>query len=248
MQPEIISTSIVNFDNLGLTTAAEKVQALSQQQEFSFVVTPNMDHLSRLCDHSQKDFFAAYQQAGLTLCDSRIINALLTVLGKPVDSVVPGSDLTQYLFEHILDASHRILVFGGDDDKIELLKKRYPFLVINHINPSMGFIDNDDEVLSLLEQIESLQPEFIFLSVGSPRQEMFAQKLKERGIQKGVALCVGASINFITGVEKRAPGWMQHLGMEWFYRMMQDPGRLAKRYGMNAVYLPKILFKLAKQP
>ncbi len=54
--------------------------------------------------------------------------------------------------------------------------------------------------------------------------------LRERGQARGLALCVGASINFLTGDERRAPGWMQRLGIEWLYRLLQDPRRLAARY------------------
>ena len=247
MVTDKVCTSLINFDNLGLVQAAEKVRILGQQPGFSYVVTPNIDHLSRLCRKSEKALLPVYQGASLTLCDSRIINLLLKCVGKPVSSVVPGSDLTQYIFEHILDASNKILVVGGEEEKIKSLKQRYPFLNINHINPSMGFIHKEDEVADLIASIKSLQPEYIFLAVGSPRQEILAQKLVTQGISNGVALCVGASINFITGYEKRAPGWMQHLGLEWFYRMLQDPGRLVKRYSMNALYLPKILVSLAKE-
>jgi UDP-N-acetyl-D-mannosaminuronic acid transferase (WecB/TagA/CpsF family) len=54
--------------------------------------------------------------------------------------------------------------------------------------------------------------------------------LKVRGKARGLALCIGASINFLTGVERRAPKWMQRIGMEWLYRLVHDPVRLAKRY------------------
>ena len=55
-------------------------------------------------------------------------------------------------------------------------------------------------------------------------------RLKERAVARGLALCVGASINFLTGLERRAPVWMQHLSLEWLFRLLQDPRRLARRY------------------
>ena len=67
-------------------------------------------------------------------------------------------------------------------------------------------------------------------AVGSPQQETIAQMLRTRGVARGLALCIGASLNFITGVEKRAPVWMQKMALEWLYRLMQDPRRLARRY------------------
>jgi len=57
-----------------------------------------------------------------------------------------------------------------------------------------------------------------------------AQRLKARGAARGLAFCVGASVNYLTGVERRAPEWLQRAGFEWVYRMMNNPRRMAKRY------------------
>jgi UDP-N-acetyl-D-mannosaminuronic acid transferase (WecB/TagA/CpsF family) len=99
------------------------------------------------------------------------------------------------------------------------------------MNPPMGFIDDPSEVARCVEFIESCSPfRFCFLAVGAPQQELLARMLKARGKARGMAFCIGASINFLTGVERRAPPWMQRIGMEWLYRLVHDPGRLAKRY------------------
>ncbi len=95
----------------------------------------------------------------------------------------------------------------------------------------MNFIGDAAAVETCLREIEAASPfRFCFLAIGSPQQEIVAQKLKERGVARGLALCVGASVNYITGVERRAPLWMQQLGFEWLFRLLQDPRRLAKRY------------------
>jgi exopolysaccharide biosynthesis WecB/TagA/CpsF family protein len=81
------------------------------------------------------------------------------------------------------------------------------------------------------------------LAVGSPQQEVLAQRLQSRGVARGLALCVGASIDFMTGVERRAPLWMQRSGFEWLYRLSQNPTRLAKRYLVRG---PRIFWLLRK--
>ncbi|ODS23428.1 hypothetical protein AB835_09105 [Candidatus Endobugula sertula] len=153
--------------------------------------------------------------------------------------------MTQYLFDHTLTNESKITVVGCTEEGIAKLQKKYSHLTIQHLNPSMGFINQADEVNNLIEQLKQYNAEYIFLAVGSPQQEVFAAQLKQSGLT-GVALCIGASINFLVGVEYRAPKWMQVLHLEWFYRMTQDPKRLVKRYTMNAVYLPKILWYLRK--
>jgi hypothetical protein len=85
---------------------------------------------------------------------------------------------------------------------------------------------------------------FSFLAIGSPQQEMIAAKLKERGVVRGLALCIGAAVNYLTGIEKRVPNWMQQLGWEWFYRLVQNPRRLARRYLVRGPLIFPLLFQL----
>jgi exopolysaccharide biosynthesis WecB/TagA/CpsF family protein len=95
----------------------------------------------------------------------------------------------------------------------------------------MGFIKDPEAVETCLRFIESEGPfRFCFLAVGCPQQEVIAQSLQERGTALGLALCVGASLNFLTGAEMRAPRWMQRAGLEWLHRLLQDPKRMTKRY------------------
>jgi exopolysaccharide biosynthesis WecB/TagA/CpsF family protein len=95
----------------------------------------------------------------------------------------------------------------------------------------MGFIMKLEAVEDCLSFIERQSPfRFCFLAVGSPQQEMLAALLRQRGIARGLALCIGASLNFLTGRERRAPLWMQRLSLEWLYRLARDPRRLWVRY------------------
>ncbi len=187
----VIKTVIANFDNLDLQEAAEKVQLLSQRSKFAYVITPNMDHLSRLCERANQYLLPIYKDADLSLCDSRIVEKLLSTVGKPVKAVVPGSDLTQYLFQHTLTPQSRVLLFGCYEAGVELLRARFPQLTIHHLNPSMGFIDKPEEVEQAIQDIKAYQADYIFLAVGSPRQEVFAGYLKKSGLEKGGCLVCG---------------------------------------------------------
>ena len=99
-------------------------------------------------------------------------------------------------------------------------------------------------VETCLRSIEAASPfRFCFLAIGSPQQEVIANKLRERGIARGLALCVGAAINYLTGSEQRAPLWMQKLGFEWLFRLLQHPRRLAYRYLVRG---PRIFWVLLR--
>ena len=231
----------MHFDDLNLQESANKISELAASDTFSYVVTPNIDHLARL---SKKDtdptLKAIYKDATLSLCDSKIIDKLLRMKGRTVKAVVPGSTLTAYLFDNTITSEDTVLVFGVEEEFITKLREKYPTLNIQHINPSMGFINRHDEVAELIQQIESVKANYIFLSVGSPRQEFLAKMMEDKGTIGGVSLCVGASVLFLVGAEKRAPEWMQTLHMEWLFRMLQDPKRLFMRYFKNFFDLPAI--------
>ena len=71
---------------------------------------------------------------------------------------------------------------------------------------------------------------FIFLAVGSPRQEILAAAIRDTGQATGIGLCIGASLEFVAGHIPRAPPWMRRAGLEWLYRLGHEPRRLARRY------------------
>lgn len=242
---EKIETNLVSLDNISMDEALAITRELSQSKGVDIVVTPNIDHLSRLAEMNIDDgFYKAYKNASLTLCDSKIFDKLLRLKGHQVKEVIPGSTLTQDLFDKVFSTDDNIVVIGGDEHVIAKLRKQYQDLSIQHYNPPMGFISTAVEVSKAIEFISEAKANFIFLAVGSPRQEVLAQKLKDKNTTDSVVLCVGASILFIVGDEKRAPIWIQKMHCEWMYRMFQDPKRLLARYFGNFIELPKIYSNL----
>jgi N-acetylglucosaminyldiphosphoundecaprenol N-acetyl-beta-D-mannosaminyltransferase len=208
--------------------------------KYGFVVTPNVDHFIRF--HDDPAFRTLYGDAAYILLDSRFMSHVLSVTKRVHSKVCTGSDLTAHLFGKVIRAEDPIVVIGGDARQAQSLADRYGLKSVRHFNPPMGFIHDPAAVEECLAFIESHSPfRFCFLGVGSPQQEILAQQLKARGKARGLALCIGASINFLTGVEKRAPLWMQRVGAEWLFRLAQDPQRLARRYFVRGPRLFKLL-------
>ena len=116
-----------------------------------------------------------------------------------------------------------------------------------HVDVKIGGGSESNDPVGVEECLRFVENEspfrFCILAVGCPQQEILAKALQSRGRARGLALCVGASINFMTGVERRAPKWIQHAGFEWLYRLLNDPGRLAKRYLVRG---PRIFFLLTR--
>lgn len=198
-------------------------------QRYTYVVTPNVDHLIRL--HDQTSFRRLYANAGYILLDSRFLAMLLRLTRGARLPVCTGSDLTRGLFEKVIEADDVVVLIGGTDEQAEQLRQRHGLRGLVHHNPPMGFIHDGTAVESCLAFIEAHSPfRFCLLAIGSPQQELIANALRERGVARGMALCVGASIDFLTGREHRAPLWMQRTGLEWLYRLTQSPRRMARRY------------------
>jgi exopolysaccharide biosynthesis WecB/TagA/CpsF family protein len=196
---------------------------------FGYVVTPNADHMIRY--HDDPGFRAMYADADFVLSDSRFISHLLALTTRQRIPVCAGSELTAQLVEHVIRPDDRLVIIGGSAEQVDTLRRKYRLANVWHMNPPMGFINNPAAVAEVLEFVEAHSPfRFCLLAVGCPRQEIIAQKLKHRGLARGLALCIGASIDFLTGAERRAPRVMQKLGLEWLFRLAQSPRRLGSRY------------------
>jgi exopolysaccharide biosynthesis WecB/TagA/CpsF family protein len=103
----------------------------------------------------------------------------------------------------------------------------------------MGFIKSEHEVQKCVNFAVKTRAPLIFLAVGMPQQEILARHIVDHPEARGVGLCVGASIDFLTGKERRAPVWLQKVGLEWLHRLLRDPRRLAARY---LIECPRILY------
>jgi exopolysaccharide biosynthesis WecB/TagA/CpsF family protein len=224
----IVITMLYQFDNFSLDDFLA-VAAGFGQNRYGYVVTPNADHMIRL--YEDPSFRALYADAEYVLMDSRFLSHLLRITRGLKLPVCAGSDLTAQLFARVIHADDGVVLIGGSDAQARMLAERYGLRKLAHHNPPMGFLKQPEAVEACLAFVEAHSPfRFCLIGVGSPQQEVIAQQLRLRGRARGLALCVGASIDFLTGVEKRAPRWMRRIGLEWLYRLLQNPERLAARY------------------
>ncbi|XBQ17581.1 MAG: WecB/TagA/CpsF family glycosyltransferase [Oceanicaulis sp.] len=215
------------FDRIGFDTALERIAYRDPKAPFAFVVTPNVDHLVRL----RRDSVLAplYAQAWLTVCDSRVLELLAWLSGESVD-VTPGSDLTETLFETAIDRDEPVTVIGADAAVIEALKTRYHLTNVRWHAPPMGLRNNPEAIAECAAFVADNPARFVFLCVGSPQQEMIAEACLVRGDCTGVGLCVGASLDFLSGKARRAPVWMRRARLEWLHRLAEEPRRMWRRY------------------
>jgi len=233
----------LRFDHFSMDELVQNI--LNYSGSLQTVVTPNVDHVIRVND--SPELLPLYREAEISVNDSRILNKVSRLAGKNLGTVIPGSDLTNNLIEKLKDSDRAITVIGCRDESMAIIKEKYQLKNINHYNPPMGFINDEKEVAKCVDLLVKNSPSIAFLAVGSPRQEILAGKAKKAGA-KGSALCIGASLMFLAGEEKRAPKIFQKLSLEWLFRLLQSPRRLAKRYLVDGFKIIPILWKERKKP
>ena len=224
------------FDRIDLNIAFRRVTERWSAEPFAYVSTPNVDHLVRL--RKDPHFAAVYAQSWLTICDSRVLELLARISDEPVN-VATGADLTKRLFEEAILPETPITVIGTDEKCISYLKSHYGLKRVNWYQPPMGLRHKPEEIAKCAQFIADHPARYVFICVGSPQQEMVAAACVERGDCIGVGLCVGASLDFISGKAQRAPKWMQRHRLEWLHRLCTEPQRMWKRYLVDG---PKVFW------
>ncbi len=208
---------------------------------YRYVVTPNAYHVVTAHDQPQR-LMPIYRGAWLSLCDSRILRALARLEGRALP-LVTGSDLVAALLPALgvsdpAGGRRRLLIVGPPRATATTLRAAYPDLAFD-ILPAPAGLAGDAALRRAVARDCVARPwDILLLCVGCPAQELIAREIGDLGRGGGVALCVGAAIDFLTGARDRAPLGVQKLGLEWAYRLAQEPRRLWRRYLVES---PKIL-------
>lgn len=216
-----------------------------------YVVTPNVDHA--VVFQENVDFQDAYQHADLVLADGHPIVWASRLLRRPLPERVPGSELVPELFSSFdrqqRDDGRPLRVFllgaaqGVAARAAAKIKRQWPNVeTVGVYSPPKGFENDADESNLILGRIALCRPDVVIVGLGAPKQELWVCRHRHE-IRAKVALCVGATIDFLAGEKNRAPVWMQRAGIEWLHRMCSEPKRLLKRYAKDAWVFPQLVFR-----
>lgn len=238
----------VRLDNLTMEEAIEKIDYLINNKRKSYVVTPNVDHLIRL--ESDVEFRNAYDNADLVLTDGKPLIWIANLLKTPIKEKVSGSDLFPEICKLASVKDYSIFILGAAEGvaekAIKSLTNRYKGVKFcGFYSPPFGFENSQDEVYKILKLINNKKPDILAVALGTPKQEKFIYKNIEQ-LDIGVALNIGATIDFEAGVVRRAPKWMQNCGLEWFYRLCKEPKRMFKRYIIDDMKILKLVYRYIK--
>jgi N-acetylglucosaminyldiphosphoundecaprenol N-acetyl-beta-D-mannosaminyltransferase len=212
-----------------------------------YIVTPNADHAVMFQTNSRlRD---AYAHAALVLADGAPIVVAARLLGKIIPERVPGSDLAPALFKAVSKRASPLRVFllgaapGVAERAAANIARQWRHVeMVGTLSPPPGFEHDERENERILAAISKVKPDLLIVGLGAPKQELWTRAHAER-LDAKVALCIGATIDFLAGEKRRAPRWMRRVGLEWLHRVATEPGRLAKRYIRDAWVLPQLIWR-----
>lgn len=212
-----------------------------------FVVTPNLDFLRMA--YRDPQFRKILNEADYSTIDGK---PLLRLAKKTNKSLKPhkisGSDMVNDFLPVIDENGWSVLIVGGKegvgDKAAQNIKKSYPNIVVSGvICPEFGFEKDEKKTKEVVDAINDYNSDVVLICLGAPKQEKLYY-LNKDSFKKGLFFCVGATVDFLAGTTKRAPRWISKIGLEWFYRMTKDFGRLFPRYFKDGLFLIKLKWLL----
>ncbi|RYD38514.1 MAG: WecB/TagA/CpsF family glycosyltransferase [Verrucomicrobiaceae bacterium] len=236
----------VPFDQVTTPQALGLIEEMIASGRPHMLATANVDFLAQVqVDAPLREILL---NTDLVVCDGTPLVWLSRWLGDPLPERVAGSDMVPLLFNLASEKGYRVYFLGGREEVMQLglknIRERWPELKIAGAwSPPFSSIEKMDHE-GILRRLHEAAPDILLVSFGCPKQEKWiAMNLHKAGIP--VSVGVGASIDFIAGTYKRAPMWMRKVGLEWFFRVLQEPKRLAGRYWRDIrIVAPGILRQL----
>lgn len=197
-----------------------------------WIATPNVDHLRVLS--RRPELRAMIGEADLILADGMPLVWASQIQGTPLPQRVPGSSLVLSLSTALAKTHSSIYLLGGNpgegDTAAEVLKRLLPDLKIaGTMCPPYGFESDQLQIKTIGRALESARPDVVYVCLGFPKQELVIRRLR-RYLPATWFLGVGGSLGMISGNTRRAPAWMQGVGLEWVWRLALEPKRLFRRY------------------
>jgi N-acetylglucosaminyldiphosphoundecaprenol N-acetyl-beta-D-mannosaminyltransferase len=228
-----LKVSIIDFNSY-----VERIKVLAQGKTSSYICVANA-HMT-IEAHSDSSFAEVVNNANLVSPDGLPLTWALRLIHGIKQERVAGMDLLPDLLSIAESNKWGVYFYGGSEElgqkSREYVKKHYPKLANAHFESPPFRELTEQEELECIERINASGANLVFVVLGCPKQEKWMARMK--GKINSVMIGVGGALPVLVGVQKRAPKWMQKAGLEWFYRLKQEPRRLFKRYLVtNSIFL-----------
>lgn len=236
---DVLKILEVNIDRLDMQGAVERVKNLLKKDDPSLIVTPNSEMLAAAAEDAE--LARILNSADLAVPDGAGVILASKIMGQKLPERVAGYDLITELFAQLENEDCSFYFLGSKpgivDKSVTELKKRHPNL--NIAGYHHGYLDKDLQQ-KVTAEINEKEIDLLLVGMGVPLQERFLEK-NLAGLNVKAAVTVGGSFDVIAGEVERAPIWMQKAGLEWFYRLVQEPSRFGRM-----LLLPKFIYLVIK--
>jgi len=218
----------VPIDALTLTETIDRMDLAIQRGEHIHHAVVNAAKLVRM--QKDKELFESVVSADIINADGIAVVWASKILGTPLPERVTGIDLMQELVKLAYKRGYKIFFFGATEEVVRKVVEKYsmeysPDIIAGYRN---GYYSEEEEPL-IAEQIAKSGANILFVGISSPKKEKFLYKYRNTLKSVNLIMGVGGSFDVVAGKVKRAPKWMQKIGLEWFYRFLQEPRRMWRR-------------------
>lgn len=235
------------IDDVGLDATVERLLGPQAGEHGEPVVfTPNVDTLVRLGELEPYGIVGRLRHARYVLPDGQPVVWMSRLLRRPLRSRLAGSDLVPPLWRRIVADGRRAMIVAPSEEVADAFRAELPSVAV-YVPPTFDHTDPHalaGVVRATSRVVDDNRPEFVFVGISFPKQQRLAFALIDHLRQQGwgdlpVFLLIGGALDMYAGRTRRAPVWMRRVGAEWFFRFLQEPSRLGRRYFVEDVrFLP----------
>ena len=230
----------VNIDKVNIEEAVDRIFEMLDERKCHSVFTPNSEII--LNAYKDSKFAGILNGADLLTADGIGVVYASRILNNPIKSRAAGFDIACGVIDRISESGHRLYLFGGKPGVAEKAKRnleeKYPFIQI--VGTRNGYF-NDEESPRIVNEINSVGADIVFVCLGAPKQEKWISEYQSR-LKARVAMGIGGSLDVFAGEVERAPEVWCNLGLEWFYRLIKEPWRFRRMLALPKFGLT-VLFK-----
>ncbi|MHC5251303.1 WecB/TagA/CpsF family glycosyltransferase [Listeria kieliensis] len=229
------------LDLLTMNETLSQIETLISTQKPSQHVVINASKINLMAENSQ--LRTIIEESPLVNADGQSIVWAARFLGFKVSERVTGIDLFENIVIRAAEKGWRVYYFGATEEVVQIVvkkhRKKYPNL--NVVGYRNGYFE-EAESSSIAQKIHESRADVLFVAFSSPKKELWIHAHKDE-MQVPFVMGVGGSFDVVAGKTKRAPRWMQKTGLEWFYRFIQEPRRMFKRYIIGNFRFIKHVFR-----
>ena len=230
MEKQALLNTFIN--NVTMSETVEAIEQMIAADKKSYIVAINVDVVMKI--EADPYLKKIVDDADMVLVDGKPLVWISKLHGRPLKEKVSGSDLVPLLCEVAAKNGYKVFIIGGKEGSAERAKQRLEeklpdIKIVGTYAPPFGFEKDDAELERINRMISKAHPDLLITCFGCPKQEKWIYENIEKYDAK-VSICAGATVDFLAGNVTRAPRWMSEHGLEWFYRFLQEPRRMFRRY------------------